>query len=1140
MGKCACGCAFEKESATVCIGVFQNVDKWKGDKDEMKRTAAFLLALVLLAASIWYEPADFVRAEGEASGTENFILEAEDGQILFGKIKKNSKASGGQCVTLGEDKPEGETSGIVWTVNAQSSRQSTVTVHYSEMVDSYVHFICNGNVQNVYLPAGQNRVQVQAGLAEGVNQLMLLYSQGGPIVLDRLSLEDEGISLVHEEPLKVSETQTFYFSRNARINMGKPDAGAGAVSGTCVAGLTYNSGNGITSSAHVEFDNVYAANDGIYQLIVFVAADAGNNVEVCVNGQSFVLPVNLPQGKDNFVNGAGERSHAVVRCQLYAGNNQVLVRGAENTDVKIDMLSAELIHELPERPETANLEAEAGRVYFGKYKRDSSASGGEYVILGEDKPENETSGILWWVNAESNQTAVVTVYYAAKADTEIYFVSGSELQTVFLPAGRTSRRVEIGLSEGVNLLQLLYAAGGPVTVDRVTLDVEGLSLVKEEPLKVSDTQTFYFSRNARINMGKVDGAGDAVSTTCVAGLTYNNGNSIMDSAHVNFDNVYIERGGIYQLIIFAAADAGASIEVCIDGQSQVLPVLLPMGKDSFRNEKDERSHVVLEYRFSAGYHQIAVRGKENSDVKIDMLSVQYLNDGKEPEPNPNRYEAENARLTDVQVKGKGQMYDYGTYSGTGFVGNIDTGSSEVRFSVYVEEAGEYEVYVCYASGVEGVVPTFRIYTGEGYYGEVELANLTGWGNFGASTVACARVSLKAGNNEIIIKKGQHNAELDYIELGAKVGDYKDPIDKRNGYTRYEAEDAKFAGVVKKGQGQEVDYGTYSGTGFVGNIDLGSSEVRFSVQVEREGEYELCLCYASSIEEGTPTFRVFTGEGYYGEVELKNITGWGNFSLNTIASFKVSLRAGNNEIIIKKGKYNAELDFIELGTRLGDYKAPIDKRNGYTRYEAENAILTAVLKKGKGQEYDYGTYSGTGFVGNIDTDASEVRFLVQVEQDGEYELCVCYAAGTEGVTPTFHVFTQNGYYGQIELPNVTGWGNFGPDTIAVMKISLKAGENEVIIKKAQHNAELDFIEIGPRTGAYKEPISDGDNSLEFEIEDNNFKALSVARKPVIREEQGFPLRYVITITAGAVLIAAAATVVIILFIKQRKKDGNHEE
>ncbi len=993
MGKCACGCAFEKESATVCIGVFQNVDKWKGDKDEMKRTAAFLLALVLLAASIWYEPADFVRAEGEASGTENFILEAEDGQILFGKIKKDSKASGGQCVTLGEDKPEGETSGIVWTVNAQSSRQSTVTVHYSEMVDSYVNFICNGNVQNVYLPAGQSRVQVQAGLAEGVNQFMLLYSQGGPIVLDRLSLEDEGISLVHEEPLKVSETQTFYFSRNARINMGKPDAGAGAVSGTCVAGLTYNSGNGITSSAHVEFDNVYAANDGIYQLIVFVAADAGNNVEVCVNGQSFVLPVNLPQGKDNFVNGIGERSHAVVSCQLYAGNNQVLVRGAENTDVKIDMLSAELIHELPERPETANLEAEAGRVYFGKYKRDSSASGGEYVILGEDKPENETSGILWWVNAESNQTAVATVYYVAKADTEVYFVSGSELQTVFLPAGRTSRRVEIGLSEGVNLLQLLYAAGGPVTVDRVTLDVEGLSLVKEEPLKVSDTQTFYFSRNARINMGKVDGAGDAVSTTCVAGLTYNNENGIMDSAHVNFDNVYIERDGIYQLIMFAAADAGASIEVCIDGQSQVLPVLLPMGKDSFRNEKDERSHVVLEYRFSAGYHQIAVRGKENSDVKIDMLSVQYLNDGKEPEPNPNRYEAENARLTDVQVKGKGQMYDYGTYSGTGFVGNIDTGSSEVRFSV---------------------------------------------------------------------------------------------------------------------------------------------------QVEREGEYELCLCYASSIEEGTPTFRVFTGEGYYGEVELKNITGWGNFSLNTIASFKVSLRAGNNEIIIKKGQHNAELDFIEVGTRLGDYKAPIDKRNGYTRYEAEDAILTAVLKKGKGQEYDYGTYSGTGFVGNIDTDASEVRFLVQVEQDGEYELCVCYAAGTEGVTPTFHVFTQNGYYGQIELPNVTGWGNFGPDTIAVMKISLKAGENEVIIKKAQHNAELDFIEIGPRMGAYKEPISDGDNSLEFEIEDNNFKALSVARKPVIREEQGFPLRYVITITAGAVLIAAAATVVIILFIKQRKKDGNHEE
>jgi hypothetical protein len=155
----------------------------------------------------------------------------------------------------------------------------------------------------------------------------------------------------------------------------------------------------------------------------------------------------------------------------------------------------------------------------------------------------------------------------------------------------------------------------------------------------------------------------------------------------------------------------------------------------------------------------------------------------------------------------------------------------------------------------------------------------------------------------------------------------------------------------------------------------------------------------------------------------------------------------------------------------------------TRYEAEDAEVTDAVIKGKGQEYDYGTYSGTGFVGSIDLDSSQVSFTVTVEEDGEYEIGICYSTGITdtNMRPTYRVYTQNGYYDEVIMPNVTGWGNFSLDTLVTTKVSLKAGENEIIIKKGKLNAELDYIEIGERVGEYKEPIEEPSAPIEVEDE-----------------------------------------------------------
>lgn len=712
---------------------------------------------------------DYQNSVDQQSGID---LEAEDGQILFGKLMREESASAGLRVKLGKDTPTDRTSGIVSKVSSKQAQSVPITISYLAEQDAVVNVVTVNNtgavaVQSVKLPANQTKESLDLVLSEGENTVQLLYASGNSVTIDKIVMHAKDIQVVTEAPLKATDKDTIYFSRNARVHMGNIVGADNSVSTTCVSELVHKSGNG-----YVEFSNVYSENGGNYQLIVFCAAEDGSKLRVSVNGKDYTAPVNLAMGKNVFADASDARSHAVVNCELYPGDNQVVVQGVDDADVKIDALmvtfqSASTQNWFDTKKGTA-FEAENGQIVFGKIENKKSASGGITVKLGEDTPEERSSGIFWNTKAEVDGEVSVIVECSAKEDTQLLFFNNDSLQaTLNLSAGEEKACFNVKLSKGDNKLALLYSLGGAVAIDRIVLNTKKIEAVTEEPLKPAENALLYFTRNARIHMGNIVGSETSISATCVSELVHKSGNG-----YVEFNNIYSETGGYYQLIVFCAAEEGKEVLVSVNGEEYTAAVNLPMGKDIFANAKDARSHAVVICKLNPGNNQVVLRSVDNADIQFDSLMATFLS-------NNTRYEAEDAEVTDAVIKGKGQEYDYGTYSGTGFVGSIDLDSSQVSFTVTVEEDGEYEIGICYSTGITdtNMRPTYRVYTQNGYYDEVIMPNVTGWGNFSLDTLVTTKVSLKAGENEIIIKKGKLNAELDYIEIGERVGEYKEPIEE---------------------------------------------------------------------------------------------------------------------------------------------------------------------------------------------------------------------------------------------------------------------------------------------------------------------------------------------------------------------------
>ncbi len=386
--------------------------------------------------------------------------------------------------------------------------------------------------------------------------------------------------------------------------------------------------------------------------------------------------------------------------------------------------------------------------------------------------------------------------------------------------------------------------------------------------------------------------------------------------------VTVAEDGEYQLILhYASGSSAASLKVHnADGLYKTVSCPATSGWGCF---------VSLETSVSlrAGESTVSIKkgdeyveldyieiGDKTGDYKSGETVVLAPNHPANPTEGYTRYEAEDGTLNNCNF-----VNTYGTFSGTGFAGDLNDADAHVEFNVTVDADGEYAMNVGYATDPAMGDPTLKIYNADGFYAEIACAVKTTWGSFTKEARAATTVSLRAGENSVKVYKGTSYAQVDFIEIGAKVGDYKeggeeivDPNDIKQpteGYTRYESEEGTHNATL-------YTEGEFSGTGYVGDLNNANQYVEYTVTVTEAGEYSIGIAYATGMQGAT--LKVHNSEGFYNEVSCSTVKNWGIFSKEAIVLSTISLKAGENTVRVYKGAEYAQVDFIEIGAKTGDY------------------------------------------------------------------------------------------------------------------------------------------------------------------------------------------------------------------------------
>lgn len=324
---------------------------------------------------------------------------------------------------------------------------------------------------------------------------------------------------------------------------------------------------------------------------------------------------------------------------------------------------------------------------------------------------------------------------------------------------------------------------------------------------------------------------------------------------------------------------------------------------------------------TAGEHHIRVVKADGNDnyIQLDYLDVKKnLSDS-----DYTLYEAEEG-ITNASIYADTSA----VFSGSGYVGDLNrTGLDYVAFQVSAATTGNYEVLVCYAIGGGVPVPaTFTVANNDGNFTTVSCNSVNGWGHFNDLVYETCYVKLYEGDNIITFFKDDSYAQIDYIKVSKTASGTSDGNCQ---YRRMEAEEANIMNACIKPSGSA------SGGSYVGDLSE-TCYVEFPVYVARDGLYELAYCYC---RPDSPSTTSVTGGSYgRGDRPYINFTrentvissGWGQFTTATTVKYDkndenfnmvtVNLRAGYSYIAIRpeSDSKTFELDYIEIGRRIGDY------------------------------------------------------------------------------------------------------------------------------------------------------------------------------------------------------------------------------
>lgn len=234
------------------------------------------------------------------------------------------------------------------------------------------------------------------------------------------------------------------------------------------------------------------------------------------------------------------------------------------------------------------------------------------------------------------------------------------------------------------------------------------------------------------------------------------------------------------------------------------------------------------------------------------LIVQLVGDGPISAVPWQHLECDLGRLCEAEAlsaSGPAVASDHTGYTGDGFLAGFATVNDALTIDVHVPAAGTYSFQARFANGVGGdgqhAQRSLSLVSRDGSAQSLLLPTTANWDTW---SVAGSPIQLNAGKNTLLLVRSpgdSGNVNIDSVAL-VNVGAGFPPLSSRQALdcaygTVCEAENARLAGSATLMK----DHTGFAGSGFVAEINQGSSIAANVIGVPADGVYSLQLRYANS-------------------------------------------------------------------------------------------------------------------------------------------------------------------------------------------------------------------------------------------------------------------------------------------------------
>lgn len=286
----------------------------------------------------------------------------------------------------------------------------------------------------------------------------------------------------------------------------------------------------------------------------------------------------------------------------------------------------------------------------------------------------------------------------------------------------------------------------------------------------------------------------------------------------------------------------------------------------------------------------------------------------------------------------------------------------------------------------------------------------------------------------------------------------------------EAESLSYGGL-----GLASDHTGHTGAGFLAGFQGTGSSLTADVDVTTAGAYQFDVRYANSLAgDGKNVTRTLTLTVDGGTARTLSLPVTGSWDTWSLANSPVQLGTGHHTVTLTKtaaDSGNVNVDSVALVTPGGTFPptsttAITDCAFG-TSCEAEDDRIAGSAKVAG----DHASYSGDGFLAELNQGSSVSAHVVGVPSDGTYAVQVRYAnaAGGDGLNQTRTAsVTSGGTTQTLSLPVTGSWDTW---RTASVPVALKAGADDITIgcpAAASCHINLDTVSVTASGAAAPQP------------------------------------------------------------------------